>query len=512
MKRGNIMADFEMKNISKSFPGVKALDHADFQANKGEIVALLGENGAGKSTLIKVLCGEHKPDTGEIFFEGKKLNIHGTRSAIIQGITAVYQELSLVADLTVEENLFLGFYDTKKTGVVSYEELTKKVQELFNRYHVTGINPKAKVGTLTLPQRQMLEILKALSKNGEIFIFDEATSALSDRQANWLLNIIRQLSKEGKIIIFISHRLDEIKKICSKVIVYRAGKDVADLPMEEADSDQLVKLMLGREIGGYYPEKETFTKDEILVSMKNVSSSHKLKEIDMEIRAGEILGIGGLAGQGQNELFSVLFGLRPYKGEIKIKGKPVNLKNPRRSIREGITLIPEDRGLQGTSLNQSIRENIVMAALNRITKGLFISDKKEKDIVDEMVHAFSIKAESPETLVGTLSGGNQQKVVLGKQLATNPDILLMFDITRGVDVGTKKDMFETVKKYAKEGKGILFYSTDMEELVNVCNRIIVVNEGRIAGILYENDISRANILRVSVGESVTGGGAGSETR
>lgn len=494
------MADFEMKNITKSFPGVKALDHANFKADRGEIVALLGENGAGKSTLIKVLCGEHKADSGEIFFEGKALKIHGTKSAISQGICAVYQELSLVPDLTVAENLFLGVYKAKKSKRVSYKELENKTIELFHKYNVDIIDPWTKVSTLPLPKRQMLEILKALSKEAEIIIFDEATSALSDKQAAWLMSIIRKLSDEGKIIIFISHRLDEIKSLCTKVIVYRSGTDVADIPMEKADADQLVTLMLGREIGGYYPQKECFTKEEVLVSMGNVSSGHKLQKINLKLRAGEILGIGGLAGQGQAELFSALFGLIPTTGEIQVKGKPVKLKNPKTCIKEGIALIPEDRGLQGVILAQSIRENIVMAALDRIVKGLFISEQKEKEIVNAMMETFAVKAESPETLVGTLSGGNQQKVVLGKQLATNPDILLMFDITRGVDVGTKKEMFNVIKQYAKEGKAILFYSTDMEELVNICNSIVVMNQGKIAGRIDRELISRENILRVSVGE------------
>ena len=234
--------------------------------------------------------------------------------------------------------------------------------------------------------------------------------------------------------------------------------------------------------------------------MKHVSSGHKLKDISLDLKAGEILGVGGLAGQGQAELFMALFGLIRTTGAIQIKGKDVQLKNPRACIREGIALIPEDRGLQGLVLAQSIRENIVMAALDRIMKGIFISEQKEREIVEEMMRTFSIKAESPDTIAGTLSGGNQQKVVLGKQLATKPDILLMFDITRGVDVGTKKEMFNVMKQYAGEGKGILFYSTDMEELVNVCNSIVVMNQGKIAGRIDREFISRENILRVSVGE------------
>ncbi len=495
------MPDFEMKNICKTFPGVKALDNANFNADRGDIVALLGENGAGKSTLIKVLCGEYKADSGEIYFEGRKLNITSTKNAIEQKICAVYQELSLVPELTVAENLFLGFYDTDKIKRVNYKALEKKTVELFQKYEVDLLDPKLKVKKLSLSQKQVLEILKALNRDGDIMIFDEATSALSEKNANWLINIIKRLSEEKKVIIFISHRLDEIKSLCNKVIVYRGGTDVADLGMEEADPDQLVSLMLGREIGGYYPVKEDFTKeDEVLVSMKNVRSGHRLKNIDLDIRAGEILGVGGLAGQGQSELFKCLFGLLPYTGKIEVRKRTVKLHNTSIAMREGLALIPEERGLQGVVLKQSVRENIVLASLDKICNGLFLSRKKEKEIVNQGMKALSVKAESPETLVGTLSGGNQQKVVLAKELATEPDIILMYDITRGVDVGTKREMFNMVKQFAKEGKGILFYSTDTEELMNVCNSVIIMNNGKIAGRIDRELVSRENIIRISVGE------------
>lgn len=495
------MPDFIMKNICKSFPGVKALDDANFNANRGDIVALLGENGAGKSTLIKVLCGEHKPDSGEIVFEGKTLKIQNTKSAIEQGICAVYQELSLIPELTIGQNLFLGFYDTGKFNTVSDKQIEEQTYALFDKYGVERLDPNMKVKKLSLAQKQVLEILKALNRDGEIIIFDEATSALTEKYANWLMDIIRKLAEEKKIIIFISHRLDEIRKLCSRVIVFRAGTDVADKNMEDATNDELVTLMLGREIGGYYPEKEVYTRAEVAVEMKKVTSGHKLVDVDFQLKKGEILGVGGLAGQGQSELFLALFGLIPYKGEIKINGKTVNLSSPRAAIKEGIALIPEERGLQGVILAQNIRENIVLSSLNRIKNHLFLSAEKENKIVEDMMKAFAVKAESSETIVGTLSGGNQQKVVLAKQLATNPDILLMFDITRGVDVGTKKEMFNVVKKYASEGKAILFFSTDTEELVNVCNSIVIMNHGRIAGRIDKEDlITRENIIRVSMGE------------
>ena len=460
------MPDFEMKNICKSFPGVKALDNANFRANRGEIVALLGENGAGKSTLIKVLCGEYQADSGEASFEGKKLKFSSTRDAMENKVCAVYQELSLVPELTIAENLFLGFYKTNRFNYVDYKKLNRDTIELFNKYGIEKLNPETKVKDLTLSQRQVLEILKALGRNGDIIIFDEATSALSEKNTKWLMKIIRQLADENKVIIFISHRLSEIRELCTKVIVFRAGTDVADLSMNEADPDKLVALMLGREIGGYYPRKENFSKaDRVAVSMKDVSSGHHLKKINLDIHSGEILGVGGLAGQGQSELFRCLFGLIPYSGEISINGTKIALNSTDVAMRKGIALVPEDRGTQGLILKQSVRENIALACLNKICNGLFISNKKEEEIVQNGIKALSIKTETPETLVGTLSGGNQQKVVLAKELATDPDILLMYDITRGVDVGTKKEMFNIIKRFAKEGKAILFYSTDTPKVV-----------------------------------------------
>ena len=495
------MSDFEMRNVCKSFPGVKALDHANFHADRGDIVALLGENGAGKSTLIKTLCGEYKPDSGEIYFEGKKLTITSTKNAIEQKICAVYQELSLVPELTIAENLFLGFYETDKMKRVNYKELEKKTEALFQKYDLEPMDPKTKVKTLPLAKKQILEILKALNRNGDIIIFDEATSALSDKSAKWLMGIIRRLAEEKKVVIFISHRLDEIRALCNRVIVYRAGTDVADLEMEKADADQLVSLMLGREIGGYYPKKENFTKkDKVVISMQNVNCGHALRNINLDIRAGEILGVGGLAGQGQSELFRCLFGLLPYTGEIKIDGKAVRLTSTTKAMKEKIALIPEERGIQGIVLKQSIRENIVLPCLDKISSGLFLSKKKEMEIVEQGIKALSIKAESAETLTGTLSGGNQQKVVLAKEIATEPETVLMYDITRGVDVGTKKEMFNIMKQFAKDGKAILFYSTDTEELMNVCSSVIIMNNGTITGRLDDELISRENIMRVTVGE------------
>ena len=494
------MSDFEMRNICKSFPGVKALDSANFRADRGDIVALLGENGAGKSTLIKCLCGEYKPDSGEIYFEGRQLHVTSTRNAIEQKICAVYQELSLVPELTIAENLFLGAYETDRLGRVNYRALEEKTKALFEKYGLEPMDPRTKVKSLSLAQKQVLEILKALNRDGDIMIFDEATSALSEKQAQWLMDIIRRLASERKVIIFISHRLDEIRALCSRVIVYRAGTDVADLRMEEADSDQLVTLMLGREIGGYYPEKEVFTTDKVAVSMRGVNCGHSLRDINLDIMAGEILGVGGLAGQGQSELFKCLFGLLPYKGEIFIDGKEVKLTSTAKAMAEGMALIPEERGLQGIVLKQSIRENIVLACLDKVSSGLFLSREKEDAVVEAGMKALSIKAESPETLTGTLSGGNQQKVVLAKEIATDPEIVLMYDITRGVDVGTKKEMFNIAKKFASEGKAILFYSTDAEELVNVCNSVVVMNGRTIAGRLDGDKISRENIIRVAVGE------------
>ena len=493
------MADFEMRQISKKFGNVHALEKANFSANKGDIMGLLGENGAGKSTLVKVLCGVEKEDEGEVLLFGKKMLRRTPKEAMAEGVRVVHQELSLVSNATVSENLFMT-EEEKPYRRKTIKELNKKAEALFKKFGVEDIDCTQYVRELPLAKCQKVEILKALAFEFDILVLDEATSALTEKDVEWLFELIRKLSKEGKIIIFISHRLQEINSICEQITILRNGTSVCEAKKDELDTDQMVTLMLGRKIAGYYPEKAHSRKEEVLLHVENLRNG-ELTGVSFELHAGEILGIGGLSGQGQSELFEVLYGAKGAEGKIEIKGKECRLRSTASALKRGIALIPEDRGKQGLVLPMSVKENITLASLGKIRKGIFLSALKESQSVKKMIEKLQIKTDTPEVQVVTLSGGNQQKVVLAKQLLAEPDILLMYDITRGVDVGTKREMFNLMQEHCQEGKAILFFSTDTEELVHMCDSIYVMFEGRFKAHLQGDSMTEENIIRVSVGEA-----------
>ena len=493
------MADFEMRHISKSFGNVKALEHANFSANKGDVMGLLGENGAGKSTLIKILCGVEREDEGEVVLFGKKMLRRTPKEAMEEGVRVVHQELSLISNATVAENLFM----TEKSGLFQRENLKKlnaRAEELFGKYGVTDLDAEAYVNTLPLAKCQKIEILKALSGEFDILVLDEATSALTEKDVEWLFELVRKLSAEKKIIIFISHRLQEINSICERITVFRNGTSVCESDRNELDTDQMVTLMLGRKMSGYYPERQDMRKEEVLLKAEDLKND-ELNGVSFELHAGEILGVGGLSGQGQTALFEALYGARGVHGKISVRGQETKIHYTSEALKHKIALIPEDRGKQGLALPLSVKENISLASLKKIRKGLLLSKEKEDAAVKEMMEKLQIKADSPETPVVTLSGGNQQKVVLAKQLLVNPDVLLMYDITRGVDVGTKREMFNLMLEHCREGKAILFFSTDTEELVHMCDSIYVMFEGKFKAHLTGEAMTEENIIRVSVGET-----------
>lgn len=493
------MADFEMRNISKRFGNVHALENANFSANKGDVMGLLGENGAGKSTLIKILCGVEKEDEGAVTLFGKKMLRRTPREAMNEGVRVVHQELSLISNATVAENLFITEKERpfcRKT----LKNLSARARDLFDRLEVTDVDPGEYVSNISLAKCQKIEIMKALAFEFEILVLDEATSALTEKDVEWLFHLVEKLSKEGKIIIFISHRLQEINRICTRITIFRNGTDVCEANKGELDTDQVVTQMLGRKMAGYYPERCNYMTDEVLLHVENLHNS-KLNGISFDLHAGEILGIGGLSGQGQAALFEALYGADPCYGKIVVKGKERHIKHTSAALKSGIALIPEDRGNQGLALPLSVRENISMASLDKIKRGPLLSAAKENRFVQSMIEKLQIKTDTPEVPVVTLSGGNQQKVVLAKQMLVDPDILLMYDITRGVDVGTKREMFNLMLEHCQQGKAILFFSTDTEELVHMCNSIYVMFEGRLKAHLQEEAMTEENIIRVSVGEA-----------
>lgn len=501
------MADLELNHISKSFNGISVLQDVSISCNRGEVHALLGENGAGKSTLLKVLAGAHQPDSGEIKVFGKSVHIKNPTEAMKHGIGCVYQELSFIPDLTVAENIFMGRIPKTKFGSFDYKKLHQMALELFAEYGVDEIDPDAKVGTISLSQKQIIEILKILSKKPEVVILDEATSALASNRVKWLLGLARKLADSGKIVIFISHRMAEITDGCDKISILRNGTFAGELNVDDKlDMDEVISMMLGRKMSGYFPEIEDSVKDEVVLELKNVTYNNALNGVDFKLHKGEVLGIGGLAGQGQAELLQALYGVYQVNGEIILNGEPVKMKSPKDAIKKGIALVPEERGIQGLFLSMGIDYNISIPSIGKLTVGPIISKKKESEIVDKYMKVLAVKATSPQTAVQNLSGGNQQKVVMAKIMSCNPELLLMHDITRGVDVGTKKDMFELVHSLAKEGKAIIFFSTDVEELVNVCNRVLVMYDGRIRADLIMDELTKEAIIEASIGANMVKGG------
>lgn len=496
------MADLEMNQITKSFGEVTVLKDVTLHCNRGEVHALLGENGAGKSTLLKVLSGAHLPDAGEIKLFGKKAEIRNPNDAMRYGIGTVYQELSVIPELTVSENIFVGRIPKRKTGMFDRKKLEEDTRKLFEEYGIDDIDPNAKARSLSLSQKQIVEILKTLAKNPEIIILDEATSALTDDRVVWLLGVARKLADQGRIVLFISHRMAEIQYGCDMITILRNGENSGEVSAKEIDMDDVISKMLGRKMAGYFPEITSYKTDDLVMQVRNLTYLHVLNGVDLDVYRGEVLGIGGLAGQGQAELLQALYGVLKTKGEVRLKGKSIWLHSVKSAIRNGIALIPEERAIQGLILRDSIRYNISLPILNKISNPMWVSQKKEYAVVDKYMKELQIKADSREMAAINLSGGNQQKVVMAKILAMEPEVFLMHDITRGVDIGTKKEMFHMVREFAKEGHPVIFFSTDVEELVNVCDRVAVMYDGKIQADLQDQALTRENIIKAAIGNSV----------
>lgn len=493
------MADLELNNVVKKFYGQYALRNVSLSCNRGEVHALLGENGAGKSTLLKVLAGAYIPDEGEITVFGKKAEIHGPSDAMKYGIGCVYQELSFIPDLTVAENIFYGRIPKDRLGKFDYKKLNQMTRELLQKYDVDDISPEEKMGMISLSKKQIVEIVKILAKEPEIIILDEATSALTDNRVKWLLDLARKLADSGKIVIFISHRMAEITDGCDVITVLRNGENAGKVKIDEnLDMDQVIGMMLGRKMSGYFPQITDCTQDAPILEAKNLHSSI-LNGVDLTLHKGEVLGVGGLAGQGQAELLLSLYGISRCEGEIIVNGSAVRLSSARDALKNGIALVPEERGIQGLFLPLGIGFNISFPSIGNYRRGPFIDNEKENAVIDKYMNALAVKAPDAETPVQDLSGGNQQKVVMAKIMSCEPEILLMHDITRGVDIGTKKEMFSLVRDFVKDGKAVIFFSTDVEELVNVCDRVVVMFDGTISADLKGDRLTKENIIGAAIG-------------
>lgn len=494
-----------MKDITKVFPGVIALQNVTFSVKEAEVKGLVGENGAGKSTLIKILTGAYAPDSGEIYVFGQKINNMTPILAEQLGISAVYQNLVLADHLTVAENIMLGALPTK-WGLVDKSEMNKKAEEILAQIGYRGIiKPEEKVGNLSASQQGMVAIARALSRNAKIIIFDEPTAVLTDREVKELFRVIRWLKDSGRSVIYISHRLEEIFELCDTVTVLKDGAVMGEKIVSETNQDQLVAMMVGREVRhGIFDDTREIGEE--ILRVENLSTK-KLKNCSFSLRSGEIVGIYGLVGSGRTELSKALFGVEPIEsGEVFLNGEKISLRNPRESIDLGINLIPEDRRREGIALKLSVKDNINLPVYPRITKIGFVDRKKEKEIAQTYVQLLSIKTPSLSHRVENLSGGNQQKVVVAKGLASQSRVFIMDEPTTGIDVGAKEEIYQLINNIAREGAGVIFISSYMPELMAICDRILVMRDGKIVADIERKDFDEEKILTLAIKYEAAAGG------
>lgn len=490
----------KMVGVSKSFPGVKALDNVSLMAYGGEVTALMGENGAGKSTLMKILSGVYKKDEGKIFIEGREVEVKGIKSAEEAGITIIHQELSVLNNLTVSENIFLGNEKHSKfTGRINKKLLDER-SKMFLEQIGCDIDPNRLVSTLNVGEKQMIEIAKALTKNARIIIMDEPTTALTDVETENLFKVIENLRKKGIAIIYISHRMEEIFKIYHRVEVLRDGKYAGSAEIKDIDNDKLIAMMVGRTIEDQFPYRDV-KKGDLALEVKNLSCKEGVKGASFTLRKGEILGIAGLMGSGRTELAKTIFGeYKKTSGEISLNGSPININCISDAINSGICYLSEDRKKEGCILGMSVGENMTLCNLKKYENKFKSLDKKEeaKDI-EYYIKKINIKTPNKEQFIKNLSGGNQQKVILAKWLMLSPEVLIIDEPTRGIDVGAKKEIYELLNELKASGKAIIMISSDLPEVLGISDRIMVMSEGRISGELNRDEANQESIMKLAVG-------------
>jgi len=493
------MPTLEVRDLAKSFGGVVALDGANFDVEAGEVHALLGENGAGKSTFIKILTGVVRADSGRVLYRGEPLELEGPRRAEELTIGAVFQELSLVPDLSVAENVWFRREPLTFIGTIASGRMLRQTRVLLDEMGLQDIDPEREVRSLSVAERQLVEIAKVLSEEPPVMILDEATSALSPKEVSWVLRRARESADRGAAVIFISHRLAEVREVADRITVFRNGRDVGTRLSNEYDDDELVELMLDRKVGRLYPPKEDARTERLALKVRDLRSDHRLRGVDLDLREGEILGIGGLQGQGQPQLLLSLCGLARARGSVEVFGRPEKVHARSRARGEAtLALIPEDRRTQGLLLPMSIRENVTLPVLARIAKFGLIDRKRERRLAEEAIQRLNVVARDADQEVMELSGGNQQKVVIAKMLLTEAKVLLLHDLTRGVDVGSKAEIYKLLRELTHDGYSFLFYSTDVTELINIADRVAVMFDGRVNTILEGDHLTEERVLHASV--------------
>lgn len=489
------------EHITKEFPGVKALDDVNIKVDSGKVLGLLGENGAGKSTLFNVISGVFEPTSGKVMLEGEEAHFRGPKDAQEKGVTIVHQELKLLPNMSVAENIFIGRQPKNKFGKIDYKKLRKQAQELIDRFGFE-LNPDDMVGDIPIAAQQMVEIAKAVSYGGKVILLDEATSSLTEEEVEKLFKIMETLKDEGVGLVFISHKLEEIFRFCDEVQVIRDGQDMGTRPVEGVTEDQLVQLMVGREIEDRFPPKSN-TPGDVILEAQHLSRGKRVKDASFTLRRGEVLGIAGLVGAGRSELVRLIFGAdKPESGKILIDGVEVKINSPADAIEQGIFLVPEDRKTQGLVLNMDIEKNVALASTKVNTGALgHVNARAEKEITGEAMKQLEIKAYGPEQIVKTLSGGNQQKVVLGKCIMTRPRIMILDDPTRGIDVGTKHEIYELINQFTNDGMAVILISSELPEVIAMSDRVMVIENGEIKAILDEDDLTQEMIMSYSVGSN-----------
>ena len=487
----------ELKNISKSFPGVKALDEVSFSVEEGTVHVLVGENGAGKSTLIKIINGMYTADEGELYVFGKKVAMHSPRHMKELGIATIHQELNPVPDLTIAENIFLGRLPTRGPGMVAKKRMVEEAQKLVNDLGFS-YDVKRVMRSLTVSDMQIIEIIKAISVNAKIIIMDEPTSSITEGEVAVLHEQIHRLKERGISIIYISHKLDELKQVGDQLTVLRDGKTISTHHIDELTTDEIITKMVGRKMDNVYPVKEAEIGEKLL-EIKNLTQPNVFSNISFTLHRGEILGMSGLVGAGRTEVVRAIFGMDSYSsGEIIINGKSVEIKKVSDAIREGIIMLSEDRKLEGLVLIRSICENIGLPNLKRY-RGFLLNKKREREDAQEMKEKLAIKTPTIGTEAQNLSGGNQQKVVIAKWLLQNPVVFIMDEPTRGIDVGAKYEIYKIMCDLAAQGAGVIMISSELPEIIGICDRTLVMAEGRITGEVTREDFSQERIMSFALG-------------
>ena len=491
----------EVRNVTKQFPGVRALSDVNLSLQSGEVLAVIGENGAGKSTLMKILAGVQAPDRGSVLVDGKPVAFANCREAIDSGVVLIHQELNLADNLSVGANIFLG-REPRRFSLIDHRTIAHESRKYLDMVGL-DVDPDTIVSELTIGRQQMVEIAKALSVNARVLIMDEPTSSLSTKETEALFRVVKELRSKGVSVIYISHRLGEVSELADRATVLRDGCNAGELSRDEIDHDNMVRLMVGRDVSQFYARKPHVPGDVLLEVDGVVTPAWPAHKVSFNVRAGELVGVAGLVGAGRTEMLQVLFGVdHALGGNIRLNGTQLQLESPQDAINHGIGLVPEDRKQHGVILEMAVRTNIGLPGLHRNRRRAgFINQRQEDADTAEMVDSMRIRTPSAEQTVQYLSGGNQQKVVIGKWLALGPKLLMLDEPTRGIDVGAKQEIYGLMERLAEEGVGILFVSSELEEILGMSDRVLVMHEGRLSGELNRDEFSEEAIMHLATGQS-----------